>query len=78
MGVLNCDRIDCENIMCDRMCNDFYICNECFEELVTLGTDVDLDEFMGSTPQRNVQSAVRAYWETRFPVMKGSPFYQEK
>jgi len=35
MGVLNCDRTGCENIMCDRYSDKYgYICWECFNELV--------------------------------------------
>lgn len=33
MGVLNCDRTDCDNIMCDYYLSDFgYICRECKDE----------------------------------------------
>ena len=35
MGVLECDRIGCENIMCDRYSHEYgYICNDCFDEMV--------------------------------------------
>ena len=35
MGVLECDRKECDNIMCDRYSRDYgYICSDCFEELV--------------------------------------------
>jgi len=34
MGLRECDKSDCNNIMCDR-CSDLgYICNECFDGLV--------------------------------------------
>lgn len=34
MSVLACDRSGCENIMCNRLSNDYgYICDECFAEL---------------------------------------------
>lgn len=33
MGVLACDRNDCENIMCNTCINgEYYICNECEQE----------------------------------------------
>ena len=36
MGVLACDRFGCDNIMCSRcICRgNFYICNECWNELL--------------------------------------------
>lgn len=35
MGVMRCNRIDCENILCDKHSDEFgYICNSCFEELI--------------------------------------------
>ena len=32
MGVMACDRKNCENIMCDTLIDESYICNECKEE----------------------------------------------
>lgn len=32
MGVLACNRANCENIMCDNMIDNQYICNECLDE----------------------------------------------
>ena len=35
MGVLACDRSNCDNIMCDRVSYKYgYICDECYMELV--------------------------------------------
>lgn len=35
MSVLECNRENCQNIMCDRYSSEFgYICNECFNELI--------------------------------------------
>ncbi len=46
MGVLECDRPGCTNIMCDRVSYTYgYICEDCFGELVKLGPNVDLDKF---------------------------------
>ena len=80
MSVLECDRRGCENIMCDRMSDNLYICNECFDELVniSIAQNVSFKDFMESEPQRNMEESMRAYWEKRIPIMKGSPFYQEK
>ena len=49
MGVLQCDRRECENIMCDRYSPKYgYICYECFDELVSLGADANIGHFMVS------------------------------
>ncbi len=32
MGVITCDRPNCDNIMCDIRLDEFDICNQCFEE----------------------------------------------
>ena len=39
MGVLECDRRGCDNIMCDRYSDKYgYICWECYSEMVESGT----------------------------------------
>ena len=49
MGVMGCHRNNCENIMCNLYSSEFgYICYECFEELISLGMDKDIQEFMDS------------------------------
>lgn len=48
MGVLQCDRASCENIMCDRYSNIYgYICNDCYEELINSDVDISISTFMG-------------------------------
>ena len=38
MGVLQCSRNGCENVMCDRYSPMYgYICEECFKELLSSG-----------------------------------------
>ena len=57
MGVLACNRYGCENIMCDRYSSEYgYICNDCFDELVSLGSDMNIDLFM-SLPKSNEPTA---------------------
>jgi len=52
MGVLNCGRRKCSNIMCDRYNPVLgYLCDSCFKELVSHGTDICLEEFMKGTPK---------------------------
>ena len=58
MSVLACNRLGCENIMCDRYSYKYgYICNECFNELLST-QDLTIEEFMdtckddgGATPE---------------------------
>lgn len=54
MGVLACDRMGCENIMCDKYSNEFgYICHMCFSELVETHptSHYDVMGFMGTPKQ---------------------------
>lgn len=51
MGVMTCSRRGCDNIMCDRHSTKHgYLCDSCFEELVDLGTDVRIENFMDTPP----------------------------
>ena len=69
MGVLNCSRHSCENIMCDRYSHIYgYICNSCFEELVALGASIDIDEFMNTSPDQSNTLADYNYFDTIFPL----------
>ena len=45
MGVLNCSRKGCDNIMCYRYSIEYgYICHDCFNEL--LNSDKKISKFM--------------------------------
>ena len=45
MGVMQCDRNYCENILCEHHSNDYgYLCNECFQELIN--SELSIDEFI--------------------------------
>lgn len=45
MGVMMCNRGNCENILCDRYSSTYgCICNDCFEELLNSG--LSIEEFM--------------------------------
>ena len=70
MGVKECFRKDCENIMCDRYSDEHgYICDECFEDLVNTGLFTDIHNFMESTktPKSEKKSA-RFRYETEFRI----------
>lgn len=61
MGVLACDRNGCTNIMCTKGNNEYYICDECFKELLEMPW-TDIDEFMDS-PKRKTDPVKKGKWE---------------
>ena len=66
MGVLQCDRKDCENIMCYRHSAIYgYICGECFEELVASKTPIEVFMEKSKTCRGNSQFT-REYYEDVF------------
>lgn len=71
MSVLACDRKGCHNVMCDRLSHQYgYICEECFEELVTLGPETNIEEFMGCDDRQNIDiEDSHRYFDTVFPDM---------
>lgn len=53
MGVMECSRKGCDNILCDRYSTTYgYICQECFGELTELGINADIEAFMASSKRR--------------------------
>lgn len=72
MGVMECSRRGCANIMCERYSRTFgYICNECFNALVERGF-VSVSEFM-ETPKSDkelpdIREQVRQHYEKIFPA----------
>lgn len=69
MGVLKCNRKDCDNIGCDRYSSEYgYICGECFEELVSTGPTTDIEEFMyRPKSDKNREAEARARYDAAFP-----------
>jgi hypothetical protein len=57
MGLLTCNRVDCENIMCVRYSDEYgYICDYCFGELDDArrqDPSLSIGEFMRTPPKRN-------------------------
>jgi len=42
-----CQRSGCRNIMCDRYSHKYgYLCDDCFDELVLLGENADIELFL--------------------------------
>lgn len=75
MGVIPCDRQNCPGIMCDRHSWEHgRLCWECFEELVELGPQTDIKEFMESSKDEHREhkaEASKAYFEHIFPLGDG-------
>lgn len=69
MGVMECFRVGCENIMCSRYSREHgYLCEDCFEELVAKGPTADIDDFMHSRKETDqAKNAARARFEVEFP-----------
>lgn len=65
--LIPCSRRRCENHRCARQTIWHNICDDCFEELVALGADADLDGFMASPkPSPDGAAESRKYWEHYF------------
>lgn len=68
MSVLQCDRNGCDNIMCDRLSHTYgYICYECFNELVGLGPETNIESFMESEKIENKRKEAYARFDAAFP-----------
>ena len=61
MSLIECDRVGCDVILCDRFSPKHgYICDPCFEELINLGVSTNVDVFMSSKkpmPNHNLDLA---------------------
>ena len=76
MGVLNCDRKGCDNVMCDRLSYEFgYICDRCFDELCEIGNVHDVVGFMATPPKPYDKVDMTPVFEQIFPISHGSPRY---
>ncbi len=80
MGVLHCARNGCSNIMCDRYSYTYgYICNECFEELVSSDKYDTFKGFMNSQKQKEqVVNDIRKRCEDEFPLSESRSFDSEE
>ena len=72
MGVMGCFRSGCERIMCYRYSHDYgYICDDCFDELVSLGINADIRQFMDSDkiPQKpDLSKMTYEYFDSIFSI----------
>lgn len=74
MSVKQCDRRDCEEVMCDRMSRDakWYICDKCFDELVAGGIGQNIQEFMSFPRQPKFEGiSPYEYFDKIFPTQRG-------
>jgi len=69
MSVLSCSRRGCSNVMCRRLSPVHgYICDECFEELIALGPEANIKNFMlGNKVDRGTEKEARARFNAAFP-----------
>jgi len=64
MSVLPCNRSGCGGIMCDRYHYEYgYICDECFDELVNLGIQQEVADFMNSEKDYSRQQSTDVDYE---------------
>jgi len=72
MGVLTCQKIDCENIMCDRYSYEYgYICNECFDALIEEGPSVNISEWLATERKTKIPKVdLRIHFDKIFPVQR--------
>ena len=71
MGVMACHKRNCENIMCDRISDLYgYICYDCFEELVGLGAETNISDFMRTVKRPHNEEAARARFGIEFPIIE--------
>jgi len=57
--------------MCERFSNEYgYICNRCFEELISKGPETNIEEFMKTSPIKVNEKAARARFEVEFPNIR--------
>ena len=68
MGVLNCDRQGCDNIMCDRYSDKYgYLCWECYSELVN--KKISVSEFMRTIKAKEEENPYTyAFYDEIFPM----------
>ena len=68
MGVMGCFRKGCEEVMCRRYSDKYgYVCQECFNELVSLGPEnIRISEFMETEKSKVSSEASEVYYNEIF------------
>lgn len=69
MGVMQCDRYGCPNILCVRLSPNYgYICDDCFAELVDAGAETNVGEFMGNLDYSRSPVDDLEFFKSLFPT----------
>ena len=64
MGVMICNRGDCENVMCGIYSQKYgYICDECYEELLKVNYTMSISEFMKTN--KNSDTLIDWDWKNK-------------
>ena len=75
MGVLACNRVGCENIMCDNVSHEYgYLCGSCKQELIARG-ECRIEDFMYSEKKSVGESSD---WEDHVNEVFRNRFEEEK
>lgn len=68
MSVARCCRTGCGHVLPERYSRNYgYLCYECFEELVSLGPDVDINAFLSSSKRPDQELVARTRFDAEFP-----------
>lgn len=71
MGVLRCNKADCDNIMCNRYSDQHgYLCDRCFDELVKSGLDTNIEYFMECPPKPDKSAESYEKWNEKFMIRR--------
>lgn len=69
MGVLACDRKNCENIMCDRYSSEHgHLCWECFEKLCHRDFYINIENFMNCSKSPMSKESTEQYFNSIFKM----------
>lgn len=69
MSVKDCNRLGCKTIMCKRISRKFgYLCDDCFNELVTLGFTANVSKFMETEKQFENREIAFVVQNKEFPI----------
>jgi hypothetical protein len=68
MGVRECFRANCDNVLCDRYSDVYgYLCYDCFEELIVYGPNTSLKWFMSGGKLTDRTEDAEAKFDAIFP-----------
>jgi hypothetical protein len=72
MTQARCNRNGCTRAMCDRHSLNYgYICSDCFSELIDLGPETVIEEFLNSPKRPSREERAQAKFGGEFEIRKG-------